>query len=127
MATLANFLQQAQAIGYWQEIPHGAQVGSGGGALASVGARFPMAERYSGVRHQVAGRVQLGCLAIFFDMAKRAIPTPLPDRWSSDVLTWAMLERVRWPVCFGVWAPSWGLRESPWFSAEVRLSSSSRR
>ena len=47
MATLANFLhldpQQAQAIGHWQKIPHGAQVSSGG-ALSSMRARFPMAE-----------------------------------------------------------------------------------
>ena len=98
MATLANFLhldpQQAQAIGHWQEIPHGAPVG-GSGALASMRARFPMAERYSGVRHQVAGRVQLACLAIFFDMARRALPDPLPRRWHSSSLTWAMLERAR--------------------------------
>ena len=41
------------------------------------------------------GRVQLACLAIFFDMVRKAMPSPVPQHWNSSALTWAMLERVR--------------------------------
>ena len=129
MATLANFLhldpQQAQAIGHWQEIPHGSSAG-GGGSLDSMRARCPMAERYSGVKHQVAGRVQLACVAIFFDMVRQALPSPLPPNWNSQVLTWGMLERFR-PSSEAVSAllrrlgsvAEPGTKDHPWFSAEI--------
>ena len=129
MATLANFLhldpQQAQAIGHWQEIPHGSSAG-GGGSLDSMRARFPMAERYSGVKHQVAGRVQLACVAIFFDMVRQALPSPLPSTWNSQFLTWGMLERFR-PSAEAVSdllrrlgsVAEPGTKDHPWFSAEL--------
>eukprot|EP00439_Symbiodinium_sp_Y106_P077657 s632_g16.t1 len=129
MATLANFLhldpQQAQAIGHWQEIPHGAPTVAGG-ALDSMRARFPMAERYSGVKHQVAGRVQLACVAIFFHMVRQALPHPLPQRWRGGTLTWGMLERFR-PSSEAVAAllgrlgglAEPGLADEPWFSAGI--------
>ena len=65
MPTLAGFLQldeqQAQALGYWQEIPKGQEV-AGSSALRTM--RAKLSERYSGVKVQVSGRVQLASLAI---------------------------------------------------------------
>ena len=101
MPTLANFLhldpQHPQAVGHWQEVPSGEHSGSSS-ALHSRRAKFPMSERYAGVKHLVTGRVQLSILEIFFHMVKQAVQAfdiRPPVNWTSGLLTWAHLERFR--------------------------------
>ena len=101
MPTLAGFLQldeqQAQALGYWQEIPKG-QDTQGSGPLSVMRVKFPMSARYSGVKVQVSGRVQLASIAILMEMlrrARRAMDEPSPKKWRQSMITWQDLERHR--------------------------------
>ncbi|OLP77008.1 hypothetical protein AK812_SmicGene42982 [Symbiodinium microadriaticum] len=101
MPTLAGLLeldpQQAQALGYWQEIVK-PQQGIGSGTLSSARASFPMSQRYSGVKVMVTARIQMSMLAIFFAMAKKAmdtIPAKSSKWWLHESLTWANFGRFR--------------------------------
>ena len=101
MPTLAGFLhidpQQAQAVGFWQDIPKG-QAHTQQRGLEALRASFPMSDRYSGVRVQVSGRGQLACLAIPFEMLRRAqrdVGLQPPKLRRHDLFTWSSLEKYR--------------------------------
>ena len=57
-----------------------------------------MSLRYSGVKSQVAGRVQLASLAVLFNTLARAARAKFPDgniQWLAESIPWADLERFR--------------------------------